>query len=67
MRANHMPYVNYTTFIARVQQQNWSLYQAVHTPAKTRNRDRDRRRKAWWISLWERVTDLFINLFKRWK
>jgi len=63
MKQNHLPYVNYTTFIARVKQQHWNLYKAVHTPAKVHNRDRDRRRKAWWSNLKDRISDLFTNLF----
>lgn len=65
MKQNHLPYVNYTTFTARVKERGWTLYQAVHTPAKAKHRDSDRRRKAWWNGLWERISEFFTNLFNK--
>lgn len=65
MKKNHLPYVNYTTFVARVQEWRWDLYKAVHTPAKTKHRDKDRRRKAWWITLWDRISEFFNHLFNK--
>ena len=63
MKKNHLPYVNYTTFLSRVKNQRWNLYKAVHTPAKVHNRDRDRRRKAWFSNVKDRISDFFRTLF----
>ena len=63
MKQNHLPYVNYTTFLSRVKNQRWNLYKAVHTPAKVHNRDRDRRRKAWFINVKDRISEFFRTLF----
>lgn len=65
MKQNHLPYVNYTTFTARVKERRWTLYQAVHTPAKEKYRDRDRRRKAWWTNICDRISEFFTNLFNK--
>ena len=63
MKQNHLPYVNYTTFLSRVKNQRWNLYKAVHTPAKVHNRDRDRRRKARFSNVKDRISDFFRTLF----
>jgi hypothetical protein len=63
MKQNHLPYVNYTTFLSRVKNQRWNLYKAVHTPAKVHNRDRDRRRKAWFNNVKDRISEFFRTLF----
>ena len=63
MKQNHLPYVNYTTFLSRVKNQRWNLYKAVHTPAKVHNRDRDRRRKAWFSNIKDRISEFFRTLF----
>ena len=63
MKQNHLPYVNYTTFVARVKERRWNLYKAVHTPADTRFRDKDRRRKAWFSNVKDRISEFFRTLF----
>lgn len=63
MKKKHEPYVNYTTFTARVKERGWSLYKAVHTPANAKYRDKDRRRKALFSTICERISEFFTTLF----
>jgi len=62
MVLNDLPYVNYTTFKGRLDK-GWNLYDAIHTPAKTKYRDSDRKRKAWFSNVKDKISEFFRTLF----
>lgn len=65
MQENGKPWVTYAVFRYRLVNLKWSLYKAIHTPADTKKRDKDRRRKVRIYNLWNKIKDFFryiVNL-----
>jgi hypothetical protein len=64
MKENKEPYVNYTTFKNRLKR-GWNLYKAIHTPANAKFRDKDRRRKARFQDIKDKISDFFKSFLGR--
>ena len=61
MIETHQPWVTYATFRHRIVNLHWDLNKAIHTPAKVKNRDKDRRFK---VKLHKMKVRLYIILYR---
>ena len=61
MIEQHEPWVTYQTFRHRVKNLNRDLYKAINTPARVKNRDKDRRFK---VKLRKLKMRLYIILYR---
>lgn len=64
MKDRHEPRVTYATFRHRIVNLNWTVEKAINTPAKVKNRDKDRRMKVWFHRLRWRIRHLFKKPFR---